>query len=86
MICLFSARVMVKKEKRVVSFTGEKNIICSQTQLYDIVHEKTIICGHLLAGQVVGFRLMKRKKIWHSMINYFQPLSHGKGIKEGNLL
>ena len=71
---------MVKKETSVVSFTGEQNIICSQTQLYDIAHEKTIICGHLLAGQVVGSRPMKRKKIWHRMINYFQPLSHEKGV------
>ena len=77
---------MVKKEKSVVSFTGEQNIICSQTQLYDIAHEKTIICGHLLAGQVVGFRPMKRKKIWRRMINYFQPLSLEKRIEEGKLL
>ena len=33
-----------KKEKSVVSFTHEKNIICNQTQLGDIAHEQTIIC------------------------------------------
>ena len=28
----------------MVSFMHEQNIICSQTQLDDIVHEKTVIC------------------------------------------
>ena len=31
-----------KKEKSVVSFMHEQNIICSQTQLDDIAHERTI--------------------------------------------
>ena len=34
---------------------------------------------------MVGFRPVKRKKIWHRMINYFQPLSHEKRIEEENL-
>ena len=33
----------------------------------------------------MGFRPMKRKKTWHRMINYFQPLSHEKRIEEENL-
>ena len=33
-----------KKEKSMVSFTHKKNIICSQAQLDDIAHERTIIC------------------------------------------
>ena len=33
-----------KKEKSVDSFTHEKNIICSQTQLDHIAQEQTIIC------------------------------------------
>ena len=28
---------------------------------------------------------MKRKKTWHRMINYFQPLSHEKRMEEENL-
>ena len=48
----------------MVSFMHEQNIICSQTQLNDIVHEQTIICRHvqLFAGHMVGIRPMKRKK------------------------
>ena len=46
-----------------MKFHLEQNIICSQTQLDDIAHEKTIICRQLLAGQAVGSRPMKRKKI-----------------------
>ena len=56
-MCHFSR----KKEKSVVSFTNEQNIICSQTQLDDIAHEQIIICTLLFAGHVVGFRPMKRK-------------------------
>ena len=33
-----------QERSRVVSFTHEQNIICSQTQLDDIAHEQTIIC------------------------------------------
>ena len=40
----FSRKSDRKKEKSVVSFTHEQNIICSQTQLDDIAHEQTIIC------------------------------------------
>ena len=32
-----------KKEKSVVSFTHEQNIICSQTKLDDIAHEENIM-------------------------------------------
>ena len=39
----FSRKSDCKKEKSVVSFTHEQNIICSQTKLDDIVHEQTII-------------------------------------------
>ena len=34
----------------MVSFMHEQNIICSQTQLHDIVHEQTIIGRQLFAG------------------------------------
>ena len=33
-----------KKEKSVVSFTHEQNIVCSQAQLDNIAHKQTIIC------------------------------------------
>ena len=45
-----------------MSFTLKQKIFCSQTQLDDISHEKTIICWQLFAGHVVGSRPMKRKK------------------------
>ena len=38
----------------MVLFTPEQNIICSQTQLNDIVYEQPIICRQLFAGHVVS--------------------------------
>ena len=64
----FSRKSDRKKEKSAVSFTHEQNIICSQTQLDDIVHEQTTICRQLLVGHVVGSRAMKRKKNLRRMI------------------
>ena len=58
----FSRESDCKKEKSTVSFMHVQNIICSQTQLDGIAHEKTIICRQLLAGLVVGSWPMKRKK------------------------
>ena len=44
----FSRKSGRKKEKSVVLFTYEQNVICSQTQsqtpLGDSAHEQTIIC------------------------------------------
>ena len=61
-----------KKEKSVLSFAHEQNIICSQilsqTQLDDVAHEQTIICRQLFAGHAVGSRPIKRKKKLHRMI------------------
>ena len=57
-----------KKEKSMVSFMHEQNIICSQTQLDDIAHELTIICRQLFAGYMVGSWPMKRNKNLHWMI------------------
>ena len=54
-----------RKEKRVVSFTHEQNIICCQTELDDVAYEQTIICMQLFACHVVGCRPMKRKKNLH---------------------
>ena len=51
-----------KKEKSMVSFTHEQNIICSQTLLDGIAHDQTTICRQLIVGHVVDFRPMKRKK------------------------
>ena len=64
----FSRKSDRKKEKSVVSFTHEQNIICSQTKLDDIAHEQTIICRQLFAGHVVGCRPMKSKKNSQQMI------------------
>ena len=49
----------------MVSFMLEQNIICSQTQLDDIVHEQRFICRQFFAGYVVGSRPVKRKKNLH---------------------
>ena len=64
----FSRKSDGKKEKNVVSFTHEENIICSQTQLDDISHEQTISCRHLFAGHVEGSRPMKTKTNLHRKI------------------
>ena len=51
---LFSYNSDRKKVESVVSLMHEQNIICSQTQLDDIVHEKTVICwshGGLSTGE-----------------------------------
>ena len=70
----FHSRVIVRKRKAWFRLRVSRILLAAKTQLYDIAHQRTIICRHLLAGQVVGFRPMKRKKTWHCMINYFQPL------------
>ena len=41
----FSHKSDHKKEKSVVSFIHEQNIISSWTQLDNIAHEQNIICG-----------------------------------------
>ena len=46
----------------------KENIICSQRKLDDIAHEQTIICRQLIAGHVIGSRLMRRKKILDQLI------------------
>ena len=52
----------------MVLFMHEQNIISSETQFYDVAHERTIICWQLFAGHVVGFQPMKRKKNLHQII------------------
>ena len=65
-----------KKEKSTVSFMHEQNIICSQTLLDGIAHEKTIFCRQLFAGHVVDCRPMKRKKnLLRMIINFIKLLS-----------
>ena len=51
----------------MVSFTYEQNIICRQTLLDGIAHERTI-CKQLFAGHVVGFWPMKRNKNINRMV------------------
>ena len=57
----FSRKSDHKKERSVVSFTHEQNIIFSQTHLDKITHEQTIICRQLFAGHMVSSRPVKRK-------------------------
>ena len=60
------------KEKNMVSFLHEQNIICNQTKLDDVGHEQTIICGQLFVGHVVGFLPMNDKNYYSSSGgNYF---------------
>ena len=50
----------------------EKNIICSQTKLDNIVHEQTIICRQLFAGHVMSSWPVQRKKnLQRMMICFF---------------
>ena len=58
----FSRKNDRKKEKSLVSFTHELNIICSQTQLDDIAHEQAIIFRQLFTDHMMGFRPTKREK------------------------
>ena len=58
----FSRKGDRKKEKNMVSFMHEQNIICSQTKLDAIGHEQTIICRQLFARHVLGSHPKKRKK------------------------
>ena len=46
----------------MVSFLRGQNIISSQTQLDDIVHEQTIICRQLFTGHVVGAQCSEHVK------------------------
>ena len=64
----FSHKSDHKKEKSAVSFMHEQNIISSRTQLDNIAHEQTIICGQLFTGHVVGLQPMKRKKNLHQVM------------------
>ena len=65
----FLRRSDLQKEKSVVSFTYEQNIICSQTQLGDIAHEQTIIWRQLFAGHVVDIRLIRKEEKFESHDN-----------------
>ena len=56
----FLCKSNCKKEKGVVSFMHEQNIICSQTQLDEIAHEQSIICRRLFADHMVGSQPIKR--------------------------
>ena len=68
----FSCKSDHKKEKSLVSFTHEENIICSQKKTDNIVHIKqTTICRQLFAGHMVRSRPMKRKKNLQWMIIIF---------------
>ena len=74
----FSHKSDCKKEKNMVSFTHEQNIICSQTKLDEIGHEQT--SGQFFAGHVVGSLPMKRKieKFASNDKNYYS--SSGKKL------
>ena len=78
-----------KKEKSLISFTHEQNIICSQaqsqTQFDHIAHEHTIICRQLSAGHVAGFRPMKREKNLHRITNRFSIVME-KVVSSGTFL
>ena len=55
----FSLKTDCKKEKNMVSYMHEQNIICSQRKLDEIGHEQT--SGQFFEGHVVGSLPMKRK-------------------------
>ena len=64
----FSRKSDRKREKSVVSFTHEQNIICSQTQLEDSAHKQTFIRRQSFARHVGGSRPIKREKKLRRMI------------------
>ena len=68
----FSRKSDRKKEKNVVSFTHEQNIICRQTQLDNIAHEQTIICRQLFAGHALAIE--KEEKLFATNDNMFYYL------------
>ena len=61
--CHFLRKSNRKKEKSVVSFTHEQNIICCQTQLDEIAHEQTIIFGSYLQVTRWALGQCKERKI-----------------------
>ena len=68
----FSCKSNRKKEKSLVSFMHEQNIICSQKKMDNVMHFKqTIICRGLFAGHVVRSRPMKRERNLHQMIMWY---------------
>ena len=64
----FSRNSNRKKEKSLVLFTYEQNIICSQTKMDNIEPEQTITWRQLFVGHVVDFRPIKNKKNLQRMI------------------
>ena len=46
----------------------KENIICRQRKMDGVAHEQTIICRQLIAGHVIGSRLMRRKLNLDQMI------------------
>ena len=66
----FSRKSDRKKEKNVVSFTHEQDIICSQTQLDNIAHEQTIICRQLFAGHVLAIEKEEKLFATNNMFYY----------------
>ena len=67
----------------MVSFMHEQNIISNRTQLDNIAHEQTIICGQLFTGHVVGLRPMKRKKNLHQVIMIIRSMLYSYPTWQG---
>ena len=59
-----------KKEKSLVSFMHEQNIICSQTHLDDIVHEQTIICRQVTWWALSQWKGTKICIEWYTCMAY----------------
>ena len=55
----------------------KENTICKQRKLDDTAHEQTIICRQLIAGHVIGSRLMRRKKNLDQIITNIMLQSAG---------
>ena len=65
-ITIFFQERLLKVLREAAIFSQEQshkeNTIRRQRKLDDIAHEQTIICRQLIAGHVIGSRLMRRKK------------------------
>ena len=57
----FRASAIARRRKAWFHLGMSRVLFCSQTQLDNIAHEQTIICGQLFVGHLVGSRPMKRR-------------------------
>ena len=68
MICHFHAKVIARRRKAWFPLRMSRILFAAKTQLNDIAHKQTIICGQLFVGHVVGSPPVERRKSFYRMI------------------